>query len=638
MCDQHYLKLLAEKYPTEQDVEQELVKMTAALSLPKGTEYFFSDLHGEHEAFIHLLRSASGVIRDKIEIVFGQSLLESDRAELAALIYYAKLQLIYKKKSCPRYSEWCEITLNRLVRVCREVSAKYSREKVRKTMDAEWASILEELLYVDEDIDTLRYHRSMISACIDAGAADQIIISLCALIRQISIDHLHIIGDIFDRGPRADRILDELMKYHDVDIQWGNHDVSWIGAACGNSVCIANVLRIATRYNNFDLLEDGYGINLRPLSAFAAHIYGEDSCELFLPHILDENKYDPVAPWLAAKMHKAIAVIQFKLEGQLVSQYPEFQMDDRLLLDKIDFAEQTVRIGSKAYPMLDCNFPTVDAQTPYMLNEEEEALMEQLAASFRHSAALKRHVEYLFSHGAMYKATNGNLLYHGCVPMLSDGTFDQWSYKGKQYSGKQLFDFMDSSIREAYFNSTAQDIDLIWYWWCGAKSPLYGKNAMKTFERYFIEDETTYEEETNPYYCLYDDPAVCRKILDEFGMRGEDTHIVNGHVPVQQGENPVKAQGMLYVIDGGISKAYQSKTGIGGYTLIYNSHYIALAEHQKFVPGGEDAVPSEIYAKIRVVEMMPKRRTVAETDAGVVLKQRIEELKLLLQSMRAGRI
>ncbi|MGE4549525.1 MAG: fructose-1,6-bisphosphatase [Intestinibacillus sp.] len=600
MRDQHYLKLLAEKYPTEQLVEQELVKMTAALSLPKGTEYFFSDLHGEHEAFIHLLRSASGVIRDKIEIVFGQSLLESDRAELASLIYYAEQQLIYKKKTCPRYYEWCEITLNRLVKVCREVSAKYSREKVRKTMDEEWASILEELLYVDEDIDTLRYHRSMISACIEAGAADQVIISLCALIRQISIDHLHIIGDIFDRGPRADRIMDELMKYHDVDIQWGNHDVSWIGAVCGNRVCVANVLRIATRYNNFDLLEDGYGINLRPLSAFA--------------------------------------VIQFKLEGQLVGKYPEFQMDDRKLLDKIDFVKQTVRVGAKTYPMRDCSFPTVDAQSPYTLTAEEEALMEQLAASFRHSTALKRHIEYLFSHGAMYKATNGNLLYHGCVPMLPDGAFDQWEFDGRQYSGKRLFDFMDSSIREAYFNGTARDIDLIWYWWCGAKSPLYGKSAMTAFERYFIADKSTYEELANPYYDLYDDPAVCRRILDEFGLQGDHVHIVNGHVPVRQGENPVKAQGMLYIIDGGISKAYQSKTGIGGYTLIYNSHYIALAEHQKFVPGDEDAVPSERYAKIRVVEMMPKRRTIAETDVGVVWQQRIEKLKQLLQSMRAGRI
>lgn len=600
MRDQHYLKLLAEKYPTEQLVEQELVKMTAALSLPKGTEYFFSDLHGEHEAFIHLLRSASGVIRDKIEIVFGQSLLESDRAELASLIYYAEQQLIYKKKTCPRYYEWCEITLNRLVKVCREVSAKYSREKVRKMMDEEWASILEELLYVDEDIDTLRYHRSMISACIEAGAADQVIISLCALIRQISIDHLHIIGDIFDRGPRADRIMDELMKYHDVDIQWGNHDVSWIGAVCGNRVCVANVLRIATRYNNFDLLEDGYGINLRPLSAFA--------------------------------------VIQFKLEGQLVGKYPEFQMDDRKLLDKIDFVKQTVRVGAKTYPMRDCSFPTVDAQSPYTLTAEEEALMEQLAASFRHSTALKRHIEYLFSHGAMYKATNGNLLYHGCVPMLPDGAFDQWEFDGRQYSGKRLFDFMDSSIREAYFNGTARDIDLIWYWWCGAKSPLYGKSAMTAFERYFIADKSTYEELANPYYDLYDDPAVCRRILDEFGLQGDHVHIVNGHVPVRQGENPVKAQGMLYIIDGGISKAYQSKTGIGGYTLIYNSHYIALAEHQKFVPGDEDAVPSERYAKIRVVEMMPKRRTIAETDVGVVWQQRIEKLKQLLQSMRAGRI
>lgn len=636
--EQRYLRLLAEQYSSEQAVESALVKYTAMLAMPKGTEYFFSDLHGEHEAFIHLLRSASGVIRDKIEKLFAQSLLESDRQELAALIYYTEQQLLYKKKTCPRYKEWCEITLHRLVMVCREVTAKYSREKVRNTMAETWRAVLEELLYVSDDGDTQRYYRTMISACISSGASDQVIIALCALIRQISIDTLHIIGDIFDRGPRADRIIDELMRYHDVDIQWGNHDISWMGAASGNLVCVANVLRIGIRYNNFDLLEDGYGINLRPLSVFAGEVYADDPCLLFQPHILDENKYDPIDPSLAAKMHKAMAMIQFKLEGQLALRRPEYGMQDRLLLEKMDLEKGVIVLNGKEYTLLDTSFPTLDMASPYLLTEEENALMDQLASSFAHSAKLRQHMEYLFSHGAMYKATNGNLLYHGCIPLREDGSFEVWEEHGTKYTGKAFFDYIDKCVRQAYFYKDAHDVDLMWYWWCGAKSPVYGKDRMATFERYFIAEEETHTEHMNPYYNLYDDRNICRTILDEFGLQNSDAHIVNGHVPVKLGENPIKAHGMLFVIDGGISKAYQSKTGIAGYTLIYNSHNIALAKHQKFIPASEKGVPPETNAKIWVVEMMPRRKTVEDTDAGKVIKQRVSELDQLLKGLRSGTV
>ena len=611
--------------------------MTATLCLPKGTEYFFSDLHGEHEAFIHLLRSGSGVIREKIETLFSHSILESDRAELAALICYPKPMLVNKRNSCPRFKEWSELTIGRLVLVCRDVSAKYTRSRVHKAMNSNYAYIMDELLQTDDtDPDKRRYFRALIASIVKSDSSDPLIIAFCHLIQQMTVDHLHIIGDIFDRGPRADKIINELMKYHDVDIQWGNHDINWMGAMSGNRVCLFNVLKIAISYNSFDVLEDGYGVNLRPLSMFAAETYQNDPCERFQPHVLDENKYDPVDPQLAAKMHKEVAIILFKLEGQLIKRHPEYHMSGRLLLDKVNFEKGTITLDGKEYQMLDTNFPTVDPADPYKLTEAEEALVENTLASFRHSAKLRRHIDYIYTHGGMYKVSNNNLLYHGCIPMTESGKFDKLVLPSGAYSGKALLDYLDSCVRKAYYTGDENSVDLMWYLWCGAKSPVFGKDRMTTFERCFIADKTLQSEPMNPYYHNYDDPKQSEKIMREFGLDPAKSHIVNGHVPVKNGENPVKAGGRLFVIDGGISKAYQSKTGIAGYTLIYNSHDIELAEHMPFKPADETHPLAEMHSTVHIVERMPRRMTVADTDAGETYREKIEDLEKLLELYRDG--
>ena len=637
MKDFQYYKLLSEQYPTIESVSNAIVGMTATLCLPKGTEYYFSDLHGEHEAFIHLLRSGSGVIRDKIEALFSHSILESDRAELAALICYPEAMLASKRRTCPRFAEWSELTIGRLVLVCRDVSAKYTRSRVHKAMDVNYAFILDELLQTDDtDPDKRRYFRELIASVVKSQVSDPLITALCHLIQQMTVDHLHIIGDIFDRGPRADMILDELMKYHDVDIQWGNHDINWMGAMSGNRVCLFNVLKIAISYNSFDVLEDGYGINLRPLSMFAAETYPDDPCARFQPHVLDENKYDPVDPQLAAKMHKAVAIILFKLEGQLIQRHPEYGMQGRLLLDKVNFKKGTVTIGGTEYPMLDTNFPTVDPADPYRLSEAEELLVENTLASFQHSARLRRHIDYIYTHGGMYKVSNNNLLYHGCIPMTTSGEFDTLELSHGHYSGKALLDHLDQRVRQAYYTGDPDSVDLMWYLWCGAKSPLFGKDRMTTFERCFIGDKSLQAEPMNPYYHCYEDPAQCTKILEDFGLNPSHAHIVNGHVPVKNGENPVKAGGRLFVIDGGISKAYQSKTGIAGYTLIFNSHNIELAEHMPFRPADETHPLAEMSSSVHIVERMPRRLTVADTDAGDTFREKIEDLENLLALYRDG--
>ena len=637
MKDLQYYKLLSEQYPTIESVSSKIVSMTATLCLPKGTEYFFSDLHGEHEAFIHLLRSGSGVIREKIETLFSHSILESDRAELAALICYPKPMLVNKRNSCPRFKEWSELTIGRLVLVCRDVSAKYTRSRVHKAMNSNYAYIMDELLQTDDtDPDKRRYFRALIASIVKSDSSDPLIIAFCHLIQQMTVDHLHIIGDIFDRGPRADKIINELMKYHDVDIQWGNHDINWMGAMSGNRVCLFNVLKIAISYNSFDVLEDGYGVNLRPLSMFAAETYQNDPCERFQPHVLDENKYDPVDPQLAAKMHKAVAIILFKLEGQLIKRHPEYHMSGRLLLDKVNFEKGTITLDGKEYQMLDTNFPTVDPADPYKLTEAEEALVENTLASFRHSAKLRRHIDYIYTHGGMYKVSNNNLLYHGCIPMTESGKFDKLVLPSGAYSGKALLDYLDSCVRKAYYTGDENSVDLMWYLWCGAKSPVFGKDRMTTFERCFIADKTLQSEPMNPYYHNYDDPKQSEKIMREFGLDPAKSHIVNGHVPVKNGENPVKAGGRLFVIDGGISKAYQSKTGIAGYTLIYNSHDIELAEHMPFKPADETHPLAEMHSTVHIVERMPRRMTVADTDAGETYREKIEDLEKLLELYRDG--
>lgn len=640
MRDLSYLQLLAREYPSVKKATSEIVNLTAICSLPKGTEYFFSDLHGEHEAFVHLLRSSSGIIREKIRETFGYLIPEEAQIQLANLIYYPERNLSRRMKEGQFSEDWQRITIYRLVQICKEVSSKYTRSKVRKKMPEEFSYIIDELLHVDyNDENKKLYYEEIIHTIIDTKIGDKFIAAMCHLIQNLTIDNLHIIGDIFDRGPRADVIMDELLSFHDVDIQWGNHDISWMGAATGNLACICNVLRIAISYNSFDVLEDGYGINLRPLSMFAARVYQNDPCKRFMPKILDENLYDAVDPGLAAKMHKAIAVIQFKVEGAMIKRHPEYEMDDRLLLTAVDYEKGTVEIEGKTYPMMDMNFPTINPKDPLELTVEEQELLKSIGASFRHSELLHKHIRFLYSHGGIYKCCNSNLLYHGCIPMKKDGSFDTVTMDGISYQGKSLMDYFDKQIQNAYFmpegtagKETASD--LMWYLWCGAKSPVFGKDKMTTFEHYFVDDKATYQEVMNPYYQLSAKEECCNQILREFGLSEEGSHIINGHVPVKlkDGEKPMKAGGKLFVIDGGLSKAYQSTTGIAGYTLIYNSHHLALAEHMPFDPKTEST------PRVSVVEKMKRRIMVVDTDKGKELKAQIADLKELVAAYREGSI
>lgn len=640
MRDLEYLKLLAKEYPSVKTASSEIINLMAIQGLPKGTEYFFSDLHGEHQAFVHLLKSASGIIREKIKDLFSHIIPEEEQVELANLIYYPERNLHKMTLDGKNTEDWQRITIYRLVRICKEVSSKYTRSKVRKKMPKEFAYIIDELIHVDySDENKKVYYGEIIHSIIEIEMADKFIIEICELIQNLTIDNLHIIGDIFDRGPRADVIMNELMQFHDVDIQWGNHDISWMGAATGNMACICNVLRIAIRYNNFDVLEDGYGINLRPLSMFAAKVYHDDPCERFVPKILDENLYDAVDPGLAAKMHKAIAVIQLKVEGQIVKRHPGYMMESSLLLDKVDYQKGTVKIGEKEYRMLDTNFPTINPKDPYILSRAETELMHTLVMSFKHSDLLHKHIRFLYSHGSLYKCYNSNLLYHGCIPMRSDGNFEEMICDGVPCSGKALMDYIDKQIQNAYFLSDESPdkqkaCDFMWYLWCGAKSPVYGKDRMATFQRYFIAEKETHKENMNPYYKLSENVECCNRILREFGLPEDGSHIINGHVPVKikDGETPVKADGKLFIIDGGLSKAYQSTTGIAGYTLIYNSTHLALAEHKAFNPNSENT------PKVCIVETMKNRVMVADTDKGKELAASISDLKELVAAYRRGEI
>ena len=539
MRDLAYLKLMSREYPTLESASSEIVNLMAICGLPKGTEYFFSDLHGEYEAFIHLLRSSSGIIREKIKETFGHIISEEDEIQLANLIYYPDRQIAKLKQEQNYTEDWQRIALYRLVQICKEVSSKYSRSKVRKKMPPEFAYAIDELLHVDYNDDNKKvYYSEIIRSIIDTQMADSFIIALCRLIQNLTIDNLHIIGDIFDRGPRADIIMEELMQFHDVDIQWGNHDISWMGASTGNPACICNVLRIAISYNGFDVLEDGYGINIRPLSMFAAKVYSDDPCERFMPRILDQNIYDAVDPGLAAKMHKAIAVIQFKVEGQIIRRHPEYEMDSRILLTAIDYQRGTVVIEGKEYPMMDMEFPTIDPSDPLKLSEEEEELLHTLTLSFCHSALLHKHIKFLYSNGSMYKCCNSNLLYHGCIPMKEDGSFDEMAVNGKAYKGRALMDFIDKQVKKAYFlpdqdPEKEASRDFMWYLWSGAKSPVFGKDKMTIFEHYFVEDKEASRERMNPYYKLSVQEKYCDMILEEFGLTTTGSHIINGHVPVK---------------------------------------------------------------------------------------------------------
>lgn len=636
MRDLAYLKLLSREYPNIRAAASDIINLQAICGLPKGTEYFFSDLHGEHEAFIYLLRSSSGIIREKIRETFGHIISEEDEVRLANLIYYPE-KMINQIKQANEYTEdWQKTAVYRLVQICREVSSKYTRSKVRKKMPKEFSGVIDELLYVDNtDDNKTEYYSELINTLIDVRVADSFIVVICSLIRSLTIDNLHILGDIFDRGPRPDIILEELMHFHDVDIQWGNHDISWMGAATGNRACICNVLRMALGYNGFDVLEDGYGINLRPLSMFAERVYRDDPCTCFLPQILDKNIYDAVDPKLAAKMHKAIAVLQYKEEGQIIKRHPEYGMEERILLSAIRYDRGTVTIDGKEYPMRDMNFPTVDPADPLRLTDEE--LLHTLELSFRHNARLHEHVRFLYSNGSMYKCCNSNLLYHGCIPMTENREFDGLMVGGKMYRGKELMDFIDTQVKNAYFlpeDAPEKEAcrDFMWYLWNGAKSPVFGKDKNRSFEHYFIEDPEVMRETMNPYYQLSEEEETCDMILKEFGLPTKGSHIINGHMPVKikSGETPIRAGGKLFIIDGGLSKAYQERTGIAGYTLIFNSHHLALAEHKPFDPERERT------PKVYIVEKMQKRITVADTDEGKELAGRIEDLKELLKAYRSG--
>ena len=645
MGNEQFLKLLSNDFPSVKKASAEIINLMAILSLPKGTEYFFSDLHGEHEAFIHMMKSASGVIRSKINEIFGKSLSSKEREWLASLIYNPEAEINRCKKAGIDMDDWCKVSIYRLIEVCKTVSTKYTRSKVRKRLPKDADYIMDELLHADDEANREHYYREIINSIVECGVAEDFICQLAASISRLAMDRLHIIGDVFDRGAHPDYIMDYLLDFHDVDIQWGNHDIVWMGAATGNWACISNVIRMNVSYNNFDMLEIGYGINLRPLGTFALNVYGSDPCEYFYPHMLDKNIFDPVDEDLAAKMHKAIAVIQFKVEGQRIKAHPEYSMDDRLLLDKVDYENGTVTIGDKVYELRDRNFPTVDSKNPYELTKEEKTLMNTLEASFLNSSKLQRHIRFLYSHGGMYKRVNGNLLYHGCIPMTTEGDFEECAINGVVNKGSGLLDYLDAEVRKAYFNpDEAEEIgrsgDIMWYLWLGSKSPLFGKDRMTTFERCFIADKASHKETSVPYYKCINSKETCEKILTEFGLHPESSHILNGHVPVKlkDGESPIKGDGRLFIIDGGISKAYQKATGIAGYTFIFNSRFMALAEHKPYSPINEDGTQEFHSPEIKTVKLLEKRMTVADTDIGEELKRQIEDIKMLLEAYRKGTI
>lgn len=642
MDREKYLRLLAREYPNIASATGEIVRLKAYCELPKGTEYFFSDLHGEDGAFIHLMRSASGTIRSKIRALYGNTLPEREQNQLANLIYDADKVLHLVADRGLLDNEWIRFTIIRLSELLRYVSSKQSRQTIREKMPPEFTEVITELLYAyDGDFDREAYSNAIIASIIEADAAQTFIQSLCLMIQRVAISSIHIIGDIYDRGKAPNRIMEALIEFKHVDFQWGNHDIQWMGAAAGNEVCICSVIRANIAYNNFDALEDGYSINLRALSSFAQEVYHDDPCERFIPRILDENVYDVVDINLAAKMHKAIAILMFKLEAKLLAKHPEYQMDDRRCIEFTDFRRMIHVVDGKEYPMLDTNFPTIDPDDPTKLSPEEEQLLIALKSSFRHSEPLHRHIAFLYNNGSSYKIANNNLLFHGCIPMTKTGDFESLQIKGASVSGKALMDYISDMTAQAYYGEKGRDehkeaVDFMWYLWCGPKSPMFGKSKIATYENYFVDDKVLRKEVYNPYYSLSEREDICDKILAEFGLNDVHAHIINGHVPVKikDGERPVKANGKLFVIDGGISKAYQPKTGIAGYTLIFNSHHLALAEHHNF-----DQIENDMGSytpKITIEDVMDRRILMADTDRGKQLLERIDDLHQLIIAYREG--
>ena len=655
MENEKYLELLGKTYKNIQEVSEEIINLQAILNLPKGTELFLSDIHGEYEAFIHILNNGSGIIKIKIEDIYKDSITEKDRKELATVIYYPeeKLNLVKKEvrknnknieEAQSEINEWYKIMLYRLIEVSRAVSSKYTRSKVRKALPKGFDYIIDELLHSQgEDRNKENYYKQIIESIIDLNRADAFIIAISNLIKRMAIDHLHIIGDIYDRGPGAPIIMDKLMEFHSLDIQWGNHDILWMGAASGNEACIANVIRICSRYDNLATLEEGYGINIRPLSMFAVKTYANDDCKNFLPKAKEVSRYSNSDKIIISKIHKAISVIQFKLEGNLIKKHPEYKMKDRLFLDKINYEKGTVLINGKEYVMNDKNFPTIDPKNPYKLSTEEAEIVERLKNSFLHSEKLNAHVNFLYSKGHMYQNFNQNVLFHGCIPMLENGEFEQVEILGKKFKGKELMDHIENVAHKAFYGDSKginqEAIDYMWYFWCGPKSPLFGKDKAATFERYFLAEKELHKENKNPYYSKVDDEKICNKILENFGADIEEGHIINGHIPVKvkDGESPIRAKGKLIVIDGGFSKAYQPTTGIAGYTLTYNSNGLVLAVNEPF-ESKQKAIEegSDIKSEIILQENVKMRKRVKDTDIGSRLCKEIDELKMLLSAYREG--
>lgn len=639
-----YLERLSQLYPTIAKASTEIINLQAILNLPKGTEHFLTDIHGEYEAFSHVLKNGSGSVRRKIDDVFGNTMSSKDKQTLATLIYYPKEKMDRIKKEEENMEDWYKITLYRLIEICKCAASKYTRSKVRKALPADFAYVIEELITEKADIsDKESYYNAIVSTIIRIGRAEEFIIALSELIQRLTVDHLHIVGDIFDRGPGPHIIMDKLMEYHSIDIQWGNHDVLWMGAAAGQRGCIANVIRICARYGNLDILEDAYGINLLPLATFALNVYKDDPCECF--QLKADSGHTPGEKLMNIKMHKAISIIQFKVEGQIIKKNPGFKMEKRNLLHHIDYEAGTIELDGKTYELLDKNFPTIDPKKPYALTKEEEDIMERLERAFLNCEKLQRHMRFLLNKGGLYKVYNNNLLYHGCVPLNEDGSLKNVRIYGHSYKGKGLYEVLESYVRKGFYALDGKEKergkDMMWYIWLSENSPLFGKDKMATFERYFLAEKETHKEKKNPYYCLLENEKVVDRIMDEFGLQNECRHIINGHVPVKtkNGESPIKCGGKVLVIDGGFSRAYQKETGIAGYTLIYNSYGLILAAHEPF-ESTEAAIEkeSDIHSDSIVVKRVLERKLVGDTDVGKDLKEQIEDLECLLEAYRSGKI
>jgi fructose-1,6-bisphosphatase-3 len=641
-----YLKLLSRSFPTIAQACTEIINLQAILNLPKGTEHFLTDIHGEYEAFSHVLKNASGTIERKVDEEFGDTLRELEKRDLCTLICYPRERLAIVKSKESDIDEWYLITLIQLVKMCQRVSSKYTRSKVRKALPTKYSYIIEEMMHESlADPNKQAYLKNILSNIIELDRADDFIIALCDVIQRLVIDSLHIVGDIYDRGPGAHIVMDTLMDYHDVDIQWGNHDILWMGAATGNDSCIANVIRICMRYGNLRTLEEGYGINLLPLATFAMEAYGDDPCDSFQPRLkFADDKYSNKGVHLIAQMMKAISILQFKLEADIIERRPDFKMADRNLLHKVNYEKGTITINGKEYPMLDTDFPTVDRADPYRLTPEEEELVGKFRRSFVNWDRLRRHIEFLLSDGSLYLVRNGNLMFHASMPLNADGSFKSVNIDGVSYAGKALMDKVDSLIRRAYYGEEGTPehsfaVDYMWYLWCGPDSVAFDKGKMTTFERCFIADKESHKEPKGHYYTLREKESVCEMILDEFGVKGDNRHIINGHVPVKtiKGESPIRAGGKMLIIDGGFSRAYQGETGIAGYTLIFNSRGMQLVQHEPFASTRQAIEHGvEIKGTRLFVDFNKERMLVNDTDNGEEIRGQIAALLRLVEAYRNG--